>query len=486
MSVKPFAVVAWLFAALLVASSAGADEASQTSAEDALLEYANEPWTGDLDGMVERGFIRVLTTHNPLFFHYDGTRIRGILVEFLAAFEDRLRKTHGNKDRSLNVVLIPVARDQLLPGLIEGRGDIAAANLTITPARQKLVDFSLPLYPDVRELVVTGPAAPEIASFDDLAATEVHIRRSSSYFEHLSPLNEARKKEGKPEIPVYEADEHLEDYDLLDMVNAGIIPAIIVDSHKAALWAQVFDNIRVHEDLAVNTGGSIAWAVRKGNPKLLEVVDGFVKTAAKGTRLGNVLIKRYLKSTKWMENALAAAERQKFRDTIDFIKRHADTYGFDWLMVAAQGYQESRLDQSKRSRAGAIGIMQLLPSTAADPNVGIPDIDKPDRNVEAGVKYLRFLREQYFDDPELTPFDKALFSFAAYNAGPGNIAKARRKAAAMNLDPNVWFDNVEVAAARTISREPVVYVRNIYKYYIAFKLAGEARGAREAAREGQK
>jgi len=334
--------------------------------------------------------------------------------------------------------------------------------------------------------VVTGPAAPEIASFDDLAATKVHIRRSSSYFEHLSLLNEARKKEGKPEIPVYEADEHLEDYDLLDMVNASIIPAVIVDSHKAALWAQVFDNIRVHEDLAVNTGGSIAWAVRKDSPKLLEAVDGFVKTAAKGTQLGNVLIKRYLKSTKWMDNALAAKERQKFRDTVDFIKRHADTYGFDWLMVAAQGYQESRLDQSKRSPVGAIGIMQLLPSTAADPNVGIPDIGKADRNVEAGVKYLRFLREQYFDDPEVTPFDKALFSFAAYNAGPGNIAKARRKASAMNLDPNVWFDNVEVAAAKSISREPVVYVRNIYKYYIAFKLAEEAREAREAALEGQK
>jgi membrane-bound lytic murein transglycosylase MltF len=242
----------------------------------------------------------------------------------------------------------------------------------------------------------------------------------------------------------------------------------------------------VHEDLGVHTGGEIAWAVRKDGPKLLEAVDEFVKSAAKGTLLGNTLIKRYLKSTKWMENALAAKERQKFRDTVEFIKRHADAYGFDWLMVAAQGYQESKLDQSKRSPVGAIGIMQLMPSTAADPNVGIPDIDKADRNVEAGVKYLRFLREQYFDDPEITPFDKALFSFAAYNAGPGNIAKARRKASAMNLDPNVWFDNVEVAAARMISREPVVYVRNIYKYYIAFKLAGEAREAREAAREGQK
>jgi membrane-bound lytic murein transglycosylase MltF len=486
MSIKWFSVVAWLVATLLAASSVGADEASEAAAADALLEHAAEPWTGDLDGMVERGFVRVLTAHNPMFLHYDGARVYGIAVELSQAFEKWLKKTYGKKDRPLHVVLMPVARDQLLPGLIEGRGDIAAANLTITPARQELVQFSIPTYSEVGELVVTGPAAPDIASFDDLADTELHLRRSSSYFEHFSALNEERKKKGKPEIPVREADEHLEDYDLLEMVNANLIPAVIVDSHKAALWAQVFDNIRVHEDLAVHSGGSIAWALRKDSPKLLEAVNGFLETARKGTVLGNVLFKRYLKSTKWMDNALAAKERKKFQDTIGFIKRHADEYRFDWLMIAAQGYQESKLDQSKRSRAGAIGIMQLLPSTAADPNVGIPDIHKAERNVEAGVKYLRFIRERYFSDPEIAPLDQALFSFAAYNAGPGNIAKARTKAAVMNLDPNVWFDNVEVAAARTISREPVVYVRNIYKYYIAFKLAWEVREAREAAREGQK
>ncbi len=374
-------------------------------------------------------------------------------------------------------MLIVVPRDELIPRLLAGQGDIAAANLTITPARQELVDFSDPTYPDVSELVVTGPGAPEITSLDDLHSSGVRVRRSSSYSEHLSALNEVRKKEGKAEIPVSYADEHLEDYDLLEMVNAGIVPAIIVDSHKAALWAQVFDDIKVHEDLAVHSGGNIAWAVRKGNPMLLAAINRFVKEIRKGTLLGNILRKRYFGSTKWIDNVLSGKARERYQETVDVIKRYAGDYDFDWMMIAAQGYQESKLDQSKKSHAGAVGIMQVLPSTAADPNVGIPDIDKAEQNVHAGVKYLRFLTKRYFSAAEIEPVDRVLSSFAAYNAGPGNIAKARKKATKMGFDPNRWFGHVEVAAAKTISREPVIYVRNIYKYYVAYRRLEEIQQA---------
>jgi membrane-bound lytic murein transglycosylase MltF len=140
------------------------------------------------------------------------------------------------------------------------------------------------------------------------------------------------------------------------------------------------------------------------------------------------------------------------------------------MLIAAQGYQESRLDQSKRSPAGAIGIMQLMPATATDPNVDIPEIEIAERNIEAGMKYLRHLRSEYFDDPAISSFDQTCFAFAAYNAGPGNIRKARARAATMGLDANIWFGNVEVAAGRTISREPVAYVRNILKYYTSYRI----------------
>ena len=478
MNTTPIKAVIWLMAALLVPGSA----AAQTADHEAILGEVQEAWTGDLDGMVERGFIRILTTYNPLLFTTDGIEQHGIAADIGRIFEEWMKKHHGKK-RPLTVVLIPVPRDRLLDDLVAGRGDIVVANLTITPERRKLVDFSRPTYSGVSELVITGPGAPDINSFDDLTALEVHVRRSSSYYEHLSALNERRRGEGKPEIPIQEADERLEDHDLLDMVNAGVIPAVIVDSHKAEFWRQVFDKIEVHEDLAVSSGDDIAWAMRKNSPKLLAAVNDFVKTHAKGTLTGNILIKRYLKSTDWMDNSLSEEARKRYEATIEFIRRYADKYDFDWLMIAAQGYQESKLDQSKRSQVGAIGIMQVMPATAADRNVDIDNIDDAEHNVHAGVKYLRFLREQYFSDKEIDPLDRVLFSFAAYNAGPGNIAKARRKAASMGLDPNQWFNHVEVAASRMISREPVVYVRNIYKYYIAYKRLEQMRGERKEALE---
>ena len=446
---------------------------------DEILDHALDPWLGDLDGMRERGFVRILTAYNPLFFTYDGAEAKGMTIDMAQAFQEHLQEALGTKRGSLNVVVLPVARDDLLPYLVAGKGDIVVANLTITPEREKTVAFSDPTYPDVYEQVVTGPAAPEIASLDDLAASELHVRESSSYFEHVSALNEQRRAAGQAEIPVVKADELLEDYDLLELVNAGLIPAIIVDSHKAALWSQVFDKIQVHEDLFVNSGGQIAWALRPDTPTLMKRVNAFVDETKKGTLLGNILLKRYLGDRKWIDNVRADEAEARYAENIDFIKKYADQYDFDWLMIVAQGFQESKLDQSKVSPAGAVGVMQILPTTAADPNVGIAEIDRAEPNVHAGVKYLRFLKEQYFADPEISPLDQVLFSFAAYNAGPANIAKARKRAAEMSLDANRWFGQTEVAAAKTISREPVIYVRNIYKYYVAYKQISKLRAARQ-------
>lgn len=460
-----------------------ADIPANTSDELALLEHATAPWTGDLDAMLERGFIRVLTAFNPLFFHYDGAEQKGIVHDGMQQFAQELHKSQPKGQPPVRILIIPVVRDDLLPALVQGRGDIVTANLTITPERQKVVQFTDPNYPDVNELVVTGPAAPDVTSLDDLTSTPIHVRESSSYFEHLVALNKERKESGLGEIAITKVNEKLEDYDLLEMVGAGLIPAVVVDSHKAAFWVQVFDGIKVHEDLATHRGGNIAWAIRKDSPKLLEAANTFLRKARKGTTLGNILLKRYIGDADWIDNALAEDGWHRHGEVIDLIKKYAGEYEFDWLIITAQGYQESKLDQSKVSAAGAIGIMQVMPTTAADPNVGIADIEHPERNVQAGVKYLHFLRDRYFSEPEIDPLNRVLFSFAAYNAGPANIAKARKKATEMNLDPDQWFGHVEVATARVVSREPVVYVRNIFKYYVAYKLYEDARTAKTEVRE---
>ncbi len=439
----------------------------------------DEEWVGDLDGMAERGVVRALVVYSLGQYFLDGATQRGITYEALAAFETFLNQRLGRKTLKVGVLIIPVQRDELLPALEAGLGDIAAANLTITRSRLDTVDFSDPFLTDVRELVVTGPAAPGLNSLDDLAGEEVHVRRSSSYWRSLEKLNEDLLARGLKPVELVAADEFLQDEDLLEMVNAGLLPVAVVDSHKARFWAGIFSNIRVHEDLAVRTGGEIAWAFRKDSPQLAEMVNAYVKTYKKGTLHGNVVLNRYLENAKWARNALGGEDGKRFENLVGMFKTYGDRYDFDHLMLAALAYQESGLDQSVRSRAGAIGVMQILPATAADPNVGIPDITTLENNIHAGTKYLRFLRDRYFSDPAIDPINQTLFSFAAYNAGPARVQQLRQEASRTGLDANVWFGNVEHVAAKRIGRETVQYVSNIAKYWVAYRLASRHLEIRE-------
>jgi len=426
-------------------------------------------WSGDFDGMTKRHLIRALVPPSKTFYFLDGADQRGLTYELLKEFETHLNNRFKRKALKIKIIVIPTRRDRLLPALVKGFGDIAAGNLTITPARKKQVDFSAPHLTGVDEIIITGSTAPPIKTIDDLSGKEIHVRESSSYYESLLQLNARFKKSGKKPIKIIPADEYLEDEDLLEMMNVGLIPMIVMDSHKAEFWAQVFQKIRLHPDIKLRSGGQIAWAIRKKSPKLQEVINQFIESHKKGTLKGNILYKRYLQNTKWVRNALAEKEFQRFKEAIGFFKKYSKEYDFDWLMIAAQAYQESGIDQSKRSPAGAIGVMQLLPSTAADPNVNIRKIEVLEHNIHAGVKYLRFLHDRYFKNEPMDALNKMLFGFASYNAGPGKVIKLRQEASESGFDSNIWFRNVEIIAARRIGAETVQYVSNIYKYYIAYR-----------------
>jgi len=170
----------------------------------------------------------------------------------------------------------------------------------------------------------------------------------------------------------------------------------------------------------------------------------------------------------------------RFQQTLAIFQKYGQQYRFDPLMLAAQGYQESRLDQRMRSRMGAIGIMQILPSTGRQLNVG--DIKVADANIHAGAKYMDQLMSQYFPDAHFSDDDRTLFAFASYNAGPGNIARMRHEAAKRGLDPDKWFNNVEIVVAEKIGMQTTMYVRNIYKYYVSYRLMAQAEGERVTAR----
>jgi membrane-bound lytic murein transglycosylase MltF len=439
--------------------------------------------TGDLDLMEERRVIRVLTVYGLGRYWLDGAVEKGLTYELFKMYEAFINDHLGKKELKVHVIFIPVARDELIPGLINGRGDIAAAGLTITAKRDEIIDFSDPASKDVSEILVSGPSAPAINSIDDLSAKKILVRASSSYRDSLEKLNRRFKQEGKAEIDIQDVAEILEDDDLLEMVNAGLLDWVVVDNYKARVWANVFENLKVHDDIIFREGGRIGFAIREDSPLLKQSLNEFLKTHKQGTLKGNILINRNIKKFDWAQNALDASEYERFEDLVAIFETYGDQYGIDFLMVAAQGYQESRLNQNARSGAGAIGIMQLLQSTASDSNVGIDDISKAEDNIHAGVKYLNFIRERYFSDPDMDQFNKTMFAFAAYNAGPARVRGLRARAEKAGYNPNVWFDNVEVIAAKEIGRETVQYVSNILKYYIAYRLSLQQQIKRGEARK---
>jgi membrane-bound lytic murein transglycosylase MltF len=447
------------------------------------MDLLREPWTGDVDAMIDNRLIRVLTVYNLGRYYVDKGQESGLTYEWFKMFESFVNEKLDRKHLKIHVVFVPLARDELIPALLGGRGDIVAAGLTITPERAELAQFSDPVTRAIAEILVTGPSAPAINSIEDLAGREIYVRASSSYRASIDALNERFASEGLAPVEAVDALEQLEDSDILEMVNAGLINWAVVDDYKADFWGQVYDKLQVRKDLVFRSGGRIGYAVRKDSPKLLALLNEFVATHKQGSLKGNILINRYLGDTDRVKNALDQEGLQRFEMLVDTFLKYGTTYGIDYLMVAAQGYQESRLDQNARSNAGAIGIMQLLPSTAADANVGIPDISTADANIHAGIRYLDFIRKRYFDDPSIDAFNRNMFAFAAYNAGPARVRKLRQTAADLGYDPNVWFDNVEVIAAREIGRETVQYVANILKYYIAYSQMLQQKAKKLKARD---
>jgi membrane-bound lytic murein transglycosylase MltF len=442
-----------------------------------------KPWKGDLDGMIDRRYIRVLTVNSPVLYFVDRGQQRGAAYEMARRFENHVNKTLEKRHVRIHIVMLPVGRDELIPRLLRGEGDLAIALLTMTPERQAVVDFSAPVLRDVSEVLVTGPASDPVERLEDLAGRQIYLRASSSYAEHLTELNRRFAERGLAPIDMVPADELLGAEDVLEMVHAGLVPATFVDSPLAGLYAQFFDDLQVHEDIVLNTGGQIGWAFRKNSPRLEAIVNEFLRSHRQGTLLGNVLLQRYLGDTRWVENIRNAEGQKRYRAMAGLFRKYAERYDLDPLLLVAQGYQESKLDHSRRSKAGAVGVMQMLPSTARDRNVSISDITNLENNIHAGAKYLRWIMDRYYDDPGMTRLQQELFALASYNAGPAKIARLRKKADSQGLDPDLWFDNVEIVAAREIGRETVQYVANIYKYYLAYVAMEAQEKARKEARE---
>ena len=446
-----------------------------------LKRFGVMPQFGDLDTMVERRAIRVLTVYGPgRYFLKDGPR--GTVQEYADKLQKVVNEAFKTGLLTVQVPVIPVARDQLFSALQAGYGDIVMAGTTVTDNRQVGVDFTNPVSKPLKEVLITGPSAPRLGSLADLSDQTVYLRLSSSYAESVRKLSQTLVEQGQAPIRIEAVDESLEDEDLIEMVDTGLLPWAVVDDYKPQMWREVFTRVTVRDDLVLREGARLAWAIRPDSPQLKTFLDTFLKENREGTLFGNIIRNRYIRDFNWTENAMGATELSRYHKLSALFRKYGTDYGMDPTLLAAQGFQESRLDQSVRSPAGAIGVMQLLPSTAKDKNVAIPNIDELEPNIEAGAKYMAFLKERYFSGPELDELNGSLLALASYNAGPGRIRRLRREAAERGYDHNLWFDNVEVIVAEQVGRETVQYVSNIFKYYLTYRWINTADAERAAAR----
>ena len=448
------------------------------------LNLEAKQWTGDFDAMLERRMIRVLVPYSRTLFFVDKGRERGITAELVRDFErwvnEKYKKRLGK--RPLTVYLIPTTRDKLLPSLREGHGDIAAGNLTVTERRLGQVDFVAPEdLRTVKELIVTGPKSPELTTLDDLSGQTIHVRSATSYHESVLALNERLLAAGKAPVKIAPLPNALEDEDKLEMLNAGLLEVVVVDDWKARAWAQVLPKVRVRDDLVLREDGRTGWAIRKGSPQLAAALEDSYRSFAKKQGVIEYRFANFHKNIEQITNNTGTAEWKRFEDTLALFRKYGAQYGFDPVMLAAQGYQESRLRQDAKSHVGAIGVMQIMPATGKELAVG--DIRVIEPNVHGGTKYMDRLMTKYFQDADFSPTNRALFAFASYNAGPGNISKMRKLAEQRGLDPDKWFNHVEVVTAERIGLETTTYVRNIYKYYTAYKLTLRAQEEQKKARE---
>ena len=333
-------------------TAASPSETATVQDEHEELGALTKKWTGDLDGMIQRRLIRVLTTYSRTGYFVDKGTQRGLVYEGFHQFEEDLNKKLNNKNIRVHLVFKPVAHDDLIPALLDGRGDIVAAGKLITEWRREQVDFTNPTKTNVSSIVVTGPGAPPIHGMKDLAGKEVYLRLSGVSPKAVEQFNAMLAKDGLPPVKIKAAPEVLADDDILEMVNAGLVKITIADDYVAQFWKQIFPDLVLHNDVAVRSDGQLGWMIRKNSPQLKTELNAFIALYPEGSLKRNLLFQKYLKDTKFARQATSKQEMEKFNRVVEFIRKYSGEYKLDYLLMGAQGYQESTLDQNKKSRRG--------------------------------------------------------------------------------------------------------------------------------------
>lgn len=310
--------------------------------EDEMLGLGKPQW-GDLDSMIARRRIRALVPYTHTFYFIDGKERRGLAFEALNLFEKALNKQLKFNPPKVRIVFIPVNREQIIPLLQKGHGDMAVAGLTITPEREKIIDFSIPTIKGLKEIVVSGPEAPPLHALSDLAGQWVYIHEGSSYHASLQRLSDSLQSVGDEAIRIEAVDPALELEDVLEIVHAGMRPFTVVEEDVARHWATVLSGLKLYTQLPVTTNISYGWVFRKSSPQLKAAIDQFITHNRKGSLIGNTLYNRYMKSTQYLLNAHSPEALKQLQAT--------DILDKSLLALAAYNAGPSRISRLRRQAA---------------------------------------------------------------------------------------------------------------------------------------
>ena len=410
--------------------------------EKGLVTYATRRFTGDLDGILKRGELRVITRNNAVSFFLERGQPRGFDYELAAMLAKKLKVRL--------TMVVPPSHDLMAPWLLEGRGDVIAASYTVSPDREKLVDFSRP-YLKVQEMLVQRADEPPLKSLTELKGRHITVRMGSSYARTLAKLQPLY---GFTVVP---AAEDVETEDLIDAVASRAADITVADAH--ILRAELTWRKDVVGALPLEPGmkKDIAFAVRVGNPKLLAAVNDFVQRADRGLDF-NLAYRHTFEMAPEASVAHGGEVKGAVSPFDGIFQKFAPRYGFDWRLTAAQAYQESHFNPKARSREGAVGLLQILPRTAQ--SLGFTKLTDPEECTHAGIAYLAELMGQL--EPDLALQQRVRFALAAYNVGLGHLSDARRLASEEGLDKNRWFGSVEKAMLEL--QKPANYRRARYGY----------------------
>lgn len=413
--------------------------------------------------MLKMGEIRMAIPYGRITYMNSKNQMLGFAPELSKYFSNFLLAKYKKK---VQIKVVPSAPGKLLAVIADGNADFALDYLNEYSTNKNADRFLIYDHPRTEKyLIVSNQNKEKVINLSDLSGKTVCADRFTQVAA-IEKTNEELKKDGKALITIYQDQLVLSDEDLLQMVNAGLIDYIWVTNWRAELWKPLLPNIAIHSETAITGGSPGDVIVSKMNADLAKDLLEFAASPYLDAALRDYRQKNFSHERFALKSPLTQTELNRFESMKKYFHRYGHENQLDPLFLAGLGFQESLLNQGAVSPSGAVGVMQLLPSTGASMNVG--NIYELEPNIHAGAKYINSLLREMSLESGLSENERGFFAVAAYNAGANNVRKARELAVKMGLNPNQWFLNVEMASARLLGLETFLYVRNVYKYYVTY------------------